>query len=214
MISQIVTAVLLSIPLITMLIPSINFWLEFKNSKRSRRVSKKANYKKLFFYLLAAGVLCMWVCWIGGIIFLSLNKLYNIFGFLTFSSHFEIAVQIVGFFIFYVGAITYNLNIIFAGRNLRPAQSGIIEEHKLIKNGPFGIIRHPLYVSYILILAGLSLILLSYWLLIPTLFIIIGIYPTAKAEENNLIEQFGEEYIEYKQKVGMFFPKLKKGWRK
>lgn len=214
MIPQIVTAILLSIPLITMLIPSINFWVGFKNSRRSGKVSKKANYKKLFFYSLAAGVLCMWVCWIGGIIFLFLNNFYSIFGFLTFSSHFEIAVQIVGFFIFYVGAITYNLNIIFAGRNLRPAQSGIIEEHKLIKNGPFGIIRHPLYVSYILILAGLSLILLSYWLLIPTLFIIIGIYPTAKAEENNLIEQFGEEYIEYKKNVGMFFPKLKKGWRK
>ena len=78
----------------------------------------------------------------------------------------------------------------------------------------FEIIRHPLYVSYILILAGLSFILPIYWLLIPTLFIIIGIYPTAKAEEETLIEQFGEEYIEYKRKVGVFFPKLKKGWRK
>jgi protein-S-isoprenylcysteine O-methyltransferase Ste14 len=211
MIPQIVTAVLLSIPLITMSIPSINFWLEFKNSRKTGGVNKKANYKKLFFYLLSAGVLCMWVCWIGGIIFLFLNKFYSIFGFLTFSSYFETAVQIIGLIIFYVGAITYNLNIIFAGRNLRPAQSGIIEDHKLIQNGPFGIIRHPLYVSYILILVGLSLILLIYWLLIPTIFIIIGIYPTAKAEEKNLIEEFGEEYIEYKQKVGMFFPKLKRG---
>ena len=39
---------------------------------------------------------------------------------------------------------------------------------------------------------------------------IIGIYPTAKAEEQTLIEQFGEEYIKYKQKVGMFFPKFRK----
>jgi protein-S-isoprenylcysteine O-methyltransferase Ste14 len=210
MISQIVNAILLFILLITMTIPSINFWLEFKNSRKSGKVAKKANYKKIFFYLLVAGVLFMWIFWIGGIIFLLLNKFYSIFGFLTFSTHYNLAVQIVGFFIFYVGAITYNLNIFFAGRNLRPAQSGIIEDHKLIKNGPFGIIRHPLYVSYILILAGLGLIFLSYWLLIPTLFIIIGIYPTAKAEEETLIEQFGEEYIEYKRKVGMFFPELKR----
>ncbi len=106
------------------------------------------------------------------------------------------------------------LNIVFAGKNLCPAQSGIIEGNKLIQNGPFGIIRHPLYVSYILILSGLSLIPLIYWLLIPTLLIIIGIYPIVKSEEKNLTKQFGEEYIEYKRKAGMLFPKLKRGWRK
>jgi protein-S-isoprenylcysteine O-methyltransferase Ste14 len=44
--------------------------------------------------------------------------------------------------------------------------------------------------------------------LIPTLFVIIGIYPTAKAEEELLIEKFGEQYRECKKKVGMFFPKI------
>ena len=210
MIPQIVIAVLLSVPLITMLIPSISFWLEFKNSRKTGKVSKKTNYRKLFFYLLVVGVLCMWVSWIGGIIFLFLNKFYSIFGFLTFSTHYDLTIQIIGLIIFYIGAITYNLNIIFAGKNLRPAQSGITEDHKLIQNGPFGIIRHPLYVSYILILAGLSITFLIYWILVPALFIIIGIYPTAKAEEETLIEQFGEEYIEYKRKVGMFFPKFKR----
>jgi protein-S-isoprenylcysteine O-methyltransferase Ste14 len=44
--------------------------------------------------------------------------------------------------------------------------------------------------------------------LIPALCVVIGIYPTAKAEEEMLIERFGEEYIEYQRKVGMFFPRL------
>jgi protein-S-isoprenylcysteine O-methyltransferase Ste14 len=35
-----------------------------------------------------------------------------------------------------------------------------------------------------------------------------AIHPTAKAEEETLTEQFGEEYLEYKQRVGMFVPKL------
>jgi protein-S-isoprenylcysteine O-methyltransferase Ste14 len=100
------------------------------------------------------------------------------------------------------------LNIIVAGKYLRPAPSGTLESHKLVQKGPFRIIRHPLYVSYIFILAGLSMVLLTFWLLIPTLFLIIGIYPTAKAEEEILIEQFGEEYINYKRNVGMFFPKI------
>ena len=208
MIPQTITAILLSIPLVIMLIPSIHFWFEFKSSKRSRKSGKKAKYIKIYFYLLVTGVFFMWVFWIVGIIFLFLNKYYSIFGFLTFSNPYELAIQIVGLFIFYIGAITYNLNIIIVGEYLLPAPSGLSEEHRLIKKGPFGIIRHPLYVSYIFILLGLSLTLLTYWILIPALFVIIGIYSTAKAEEELLIEQFGEEYIKYKQKVGMFFPKI------
>jgi len=69
-------------------------------------------------------------------------------------------------------------------------------------------VRHPYYVSYVLIPVGLSLALLTWWPLIPALCVTIGIYPTAKAEEEMLIERFGEEYIEYQRKVGMFFPRL------
>ena len=210
MINQIITAILLSIPLIVMIIPSIKYWSKFKKEKESGKTGKKTKYNKVFFYLFVSGVLCMWVSWVGAIIFLFLNKFYSFFGFMTFSSSYETAIQIAGLIIFYIGAVTYNLNIIVAGKYLRPALSGTLEEHKLIQEGPFAVIRHPLYVSYIFILAGLSLILLSYWLLIPTLCMIIGIYPTSKAEEETLIEQFGEEYTEYKRKVGMFFPKLKK----
>ncbi len=208
MISQTVTVILLSIPLIALVISSIRYWSEFKKSKRSRKLGKKPKYKRFFYYSLVAGVLFMWVFWIGGIISLFLDDFYSVFGFMTFSTNYEMSMQVVGFFIFYIGAITYNLTIIYAGKYLPPSTSALFENHKLITKGPFGIIRHPLYVSYILILTGLGLILLTHWLLIPTLFVIIGIYPTAKAEEEILTDQFGEEYVEYKRKVGMLFPKL------
>jgi len=211
MINQIITAIFLVIPLITMIIPSIKYWSEFKKEKKNGKAGKKTKYNKMFFYLFVSGVLCMWVSWVVGFIFLFLNEFYSFFGFLIFSSPYETAIQIAGFIIFYIGTVTYNLNIIVAGKYLRPSTSGILKEHKLIKEGPYAIIRHPLYVSYIFILAGISLILLTCWLLIPTLLMIIGIYPTAKAEEETLIEQFGEEYLEYKENVGMFFPRIKRG---
>ena len=78
----------------------------------------------------------------------------------------------------------------------------------MIQTGPLGIVRHPYYVSYVLILVGLSLALLTWWPLIPALCIMIGMYPTARTEEKMLIEQLEEEYIEYRRKVGMFFPRL------
>lgn len=115
----------------------------------------------------------------------------------------------LGFGLFYIGSIMYNMDII-ADKNLRPAPSGMLKEHILVKEGLFAIIRHLLYVLYMFILAGLSLILLNLWLLIPTCFMIIGIYPMAKAAAEKLIELFGDDYIEYKRSVGMFFPKIVK----
>ena len=209
MISEAISAIILVIPLVTMIIPSISYWSEFKKEKNARKPGRKANYNASF-YLLVAGVLSMWIVWVGGIIFLSLNKYHSTLEWLTFSTPHHITIQIVGFIIFYIGAFTYNMNIVFAGKYLRPAPSGTLGNHRLIQKGPFAIIRHPLYVSYVLILTGLGFVLLSYWLLIPALFIIGGIYPTAKAEEKVLIEQFGDEYIKYQQKVGMFFPKCRK----
>ncbi len=149
--------------------------------------------------------------WIGGIVFQFPSRFHSVFGWLKFASPHQTVIQIIGFIIFYTGAVTYNINIIVVGKYLRPAPSGTLENHKLIQKGPFRIIRHPLYVSYMLITAGLALVLLSYWLLIPTLLILTGIYPTAGAEEAVLIEQFGDQYIRYKQRVGMFFPKIKRG---
>ncbi len=49
--------------------------------------------------------------------------------------------------------------------------------------GPFGVVRHPLYVLYFLITVGLAGVLHIGWILIPSLCIAFGIYPTAKAEE-------------------------------
>jgi len=193
-----------------MVVPSIRYWSEFKKEKRKGKPGKKTVYKRLYFYSLVAGVVGMWVTWIGGIVFLFLNRFHSAFGWLTFSSPHKIPIQIIGFIVFYTGAVAYNINIIIVGKYLRPAPSGTLENHKLIQKGPFAVIRHPLYVSYMLITAGLGLVLLSYWLLIPTVLILIGIYPTARAEEAILIEQFGDEYVRYKQRVGMFFPKFQK----
>ena len=207
MIPQIISALLLFVPLITIIISSIP---NLSRSKKMDKSSKKIQYKKKFLFLVGVGWLSIWPIWIGSVIFLFLNNFYNIFGILIFSTHFDVMLQIIGFFIFYIGDIMYNLIIIFNSKYIIPSTSELSKNHRLIQKGPYKIVRHPLYVSYLLILVGLSLILLIYWLLIPAIFVIIGVYPTAKTEEEFLIQKYGEEYIKYKRNVGMFFPKFKK----
>jgi protein-S-isoprenylcysteine O-methyltransferase Ste14 len=208
MIPQSIAAILLAIPLSTLVMQSISYWTEFGRSEKRAESPAKAGYKKPYFYALVFGVLCMWLAWLGGMTLLLLHKFDSVFGFRISHSHSAAWIQVVGFIIFYLGAAIYNLTLFVAGKYLRPAPSGIHEEHKLILEGPYRVIRHPLYVSYILISLGLSLALHLYWLLIPTACILLGIYPTARAEEEVLVERFGEEYRRYKRRVGMLFPKL------
>ena len=216
MIPKTIAAILLAIPLVGIVVISVPYWIKFKDRSKQGTRKQEIPYDKLFLSLVGLGYFCIWPFWVGGTVFLFLNKYYNILGFLTFSSpstllrtgHSPLAMQVVGFLIFYAGTIMLNWAIFVAGKYLRPSITGVYEEHKLIQTGPLGIVRHPYYVSYMLILVGLSLVLLTWWPLVPALCVVIGIYPTAKAEEDMLIKRFGKEYIEYQRKVGMFFPRL------
>ncbi len=207
MLSELWTAILLSLPLVTMAIPSIRYWKEFRGDRKKETESRKAEYNKPVFLIFVSGILVMWFFWISGIIFSFLNLYLVVFGIIAFTFEFDVYVQIIGFAIFYIGGFLYNWVLIVAGKYVRPAPSGALENHLLITTGPFRVVRHPLYFSYVCILFGLTLVLSTYWLLIPLLCMIIGIYPTAKAEEDVLIDQFWEVYVKYQEEVGMLFPK-------
>jgi hypothetical protein len=118
------------------------------------------------------------------------------------------AVQIVGLVVLYVGSLLMAWAVRYAGKYLRPSTSGVHTDHKLRQGGPLGIVRHPYYVSYVLVLVGLGLALASPWPFLAALCVAVGIGPTAKAEEDQLDALFDQEYEQYQERVGRFFPKL------
>jgi protein-S-isoprenylcysteine O-methyltransferase Ste14 len=118
-------------------------------------------------------------------------------------------VQIVGLVVLYAGSLFFAWTIDLAGKYLRPSTSGVHADHRLVQHGPLGIVRHPYYVSYVLMLVGLSLTLATLGPLLLALCVIIGMGPTAKAEEEQLAAFFGQEYAQYQQRVGRFSPRLK-----
>jgi protein-S-isoprenylcysteine O-methyltransferase Ste14 len=60
----------------------------------------------------------------------------------------------------------------------------------------------------VLILVGLGLTLATPWPLLLAVCVMIGMGPTANAEEAHLTALFCEEYQQYQQRVGRFFPKF------
>jgi protein-S-isoprenylcysteine O-methyltransferase Ste14 len=157
--------------------------------------------------LVAIGYFGIWPSWVAAIVLLFLDLYYASVRFLVFSFPMATFVQIVGLVILYLGSLLFAWAIGFAGKYLRPSTSGVHANLKLIQHGPLGVVRHPYYVSYVMILVGLALTLTTLLPLLLALCVVIGMRPTAMAEEEHLIILFGEEYRQYQQRVGRFLPK-------
>ncbi len=88
------------------------------------------------------------------------------------------------------------------------AKLEIQKEHKLIIEGPYSRVRHPMYTTLNLFSISVSLITANLLLILLAISIAIPFFWIARAEEELLIEQFGEEYLEYMKITGRFFPRL------
>jgi protein-S-isoprenylcysteine O-methyltransferase Ste14 len=79
-------------------------------------------------------------------------------------------------------------------------------EHRLVTNGPYARIRHPIYLAMLAFLTGLTLVAAN-WLF--AVFLSVSIADLAlriPREEQMLIEAFGEEYVAYMKRTGRIFP--------
>ena len=83
-------------------------------------------------------------------------------------------------------------------------------EHVLVTHGPYRWVRHPLYVTGLLLLISATLIA-SNWL-IGTLTVVAAIairYIVIPTEEAQLLEKFGAHYREYMMHAGRLLPNLR-----
>jgi protein-S-isoprenylcysteine O-methyltransferase Ste14 len=94
------------------------------------------------------------------------------------------------------------------GENWSPLLE-ITNNHKLITNGPYKYIRHPMYFQMFL-WAIAQILVVSNWIagfsgLVAWIILYLVRVP---AEEKMLIEKFGNTYKEYQLRTGSFLPKL------
>lgn len=74
---------------------------------------------------------------------------------------------------------------------------GIRKNHKIIKTGPYKLIRHPSYTGYLLMIIGF-LIAVMHWLsIIPLLFVIGFLNKRMQEEEKMLLSHFQDDYKQY-----------------
>ena len=72
---------------------------------------------------------------------------------------------------------------------------------EVVTQGVFSKIRHPMYLSLMVMEFGIFIAWGIVWMLIPVIISSILTILTALREEQSLSERFGKEYEEYKKKV-------------
>jgi protein-S-isoprenylcysteine O-methyltransferase Ste14 len=94
------------------------------------------------------------------------------------------------------------------GRNWTPTL-GIRDDHTLVTEGIFKSIRHPMYAAHLLWGLAQPLILTNW--IVGFSFLVTQLLQyllRIKAEEQMMLDQFGDQYQEYMNTTGRFLPRL------
>lgn len=105
----------------------------------------------------------------------------------------------IGFFAWSHQALGKNWTIILA----------LSEKHELVISGPYRYIRHPMYTAFYMIAIGFFLVSangLVSLLYIGTLTIMVG--TRLSAEEQMMLDRFGEQYRQYMKTTGKLLPRF------
>jgi len=100
------------------------------------------------------------------------------------------------------------LVVIWFNRSLDLVKTNLMdEEKKLVTDGLYAYVRHPLYAVLLITIPPLFIIWFSDLIFfIPWIIIYIISHGIVRLEERWLVEEFGEEYLKYRQCVPALFP--------
>jgi len=115
-----------------------------------------------------------------------------------------------------IGQSVFVTGLLMCGYVIAYLKGGILGGTKpsvgsLVTSGPYAVCRHPLYVSFIVLLFGLDLMFGSpIGIAFTCLLSVPGAAYRAKVEDEMLRREFGVEWEEYAKRVGFMLPKLRR----
>ena len=111
----------------------------------------------------------------------------------------------IGLFLFAVG-IALQAWSMWQLRGYFTVRLGVQLQQKLVTSGPYSIVRHPGYFSYLLSIIGIGLALSSLITLGLAVLVVIFLVWRIETEEQMLIEAFGDSYLEYRKRTKCLVP--------
>jgi protein-S-isoprenylcysteine O-methyltransferase Ste14 len=95
-----------------------------------------------------------------------------------------------------------------------PVAYGTRAPHRLVREGPYRYVRHPIYLSYVLAWSAGPVATGRAGMAVCAALMGLIYYRTARSEETRLLlSPWGEDYGHYQRAVGMFLPRLRRSQR-
>ncbi len=110
--------------------------------------------------------------------------------------------------IFFAAGIALQTAAMWALRGYYTVRLGIQPSHRLVTSGPYRLVRHPGYLSYLLSLTGVGLAMSSLIGLGLAILVVPFIVWRIGYEEEMLLREFGEEYRAYQRRTRRLIPGL------
>ncbi|HKZ46024.1 MAG TPA: isoprenylcysteine carboxylmethyltransferase family protein [Thermodesulfobacteriota bacterium] len=93
----------------------------------------------------------------------------------------------------------------------RKAPRSVHSIDKIVKEGVYQRVRHPIYSADIVLVWGIFSHWPSYRALSSVIWLTIVLFFWMRLEEKALTEKFGSDYLEYKKQAPMVVPRIRKG---
>jgi protein-S-isoprenylcysteine O-methyltransferase len=78
--------------------------------------------------------------------------------------------------------------------------------HRLIRHGIYARIRHPLYLSLLLLPVGIALVFNSELAALPLIMSVAFIWDRTRKEDYNLAAHFGSQFEDYRRQTPAILP--------
>jgi protein-S-isoprenylcysteine O-methyltransferase Ste14 len=118
------------------------------------------------------------------------------------------ALEIAGLVIYVTGFLLMAGALITLRRNYQLGGSAPRSEDKLVVDGPYSLVRHPMYTAALSISLGLACLIQSWAFFGVFCIYLVLILPLIPLEEDGLRQAYGAKYAAYQQKVRKLVPFL------
>jgi protein-S-isoprenylcysteine O-methyltransferase Ste14 len=172
---------------------------EFKGRHRRRHEGRegligenpKGDFGQIIFGLLFAGV------WMADTFFFNYTTFLNRYFLILIRMPLGIILLLLSFYLARKG-----MSIVFGEERKEP---------HVIRKSVFGIVRHPIYLSEILLYLGFLMFSISLAAAVVWVFAIVFLHYISRYEEKLLLSRFADEYKKYMNEVPMWIPLF---WKK